>query len=159
MNVHSHFVPVTASDVTACFGVPQGSRDVSNGLRSTGISAAVEDELHIPVVEGCIVYSEVHRSLQNLQSCGTEFRVKFFLLLMYNLQCLGENDGFYREFASFVARAGELAEYDWSKFVFDKLMFGIRTAQTLAVREVSGCVTLLVVSGTTYVGVMNYIAA
>ena len=71
LSVHGHFVPVTASDFAACFGVPQGNRDVSNDLRSTGISAAVEDELHIPVIEGCIVYSEVHRSLQNLQSCGT----------------------------------------------------------------------------------------
>ena len=78
---------------------------------------------------------------------------------MYNLLCPGESDSFYREFASFVARAGELAEYDWSKFVFDKLMFGIRTAQALAVREVFGSVTLRVVSRTTYVIVINYIAA
>ena len=105
------------------------------------------------------MYSKVHQNLQNLQSCGTEFRVKFFLLLMYNLLCPVESDGFYREFASFVARAGELPEYDWSKFVYDKLMFGIRTAQALAVREVSGCVTLLVVSCATYVVIMNYTAA
>ena len=157
VSVEGHIVPVTASDVAACFGLPQGSRDICNGLRTTGISAAVEEQLHIPVTEGCIVYSEVHRSLQNLETCGTEFRVKFFVLLMYYLLCPGESDTFYREFALFVARAGELAEYDWSAFVFDKVVFGARTAQTLAVREVSGCVTFLVVSGTTYVGVMNYI--
>ena len=63
------------------------------------------------------------------------------------------------EFVSFVAQAGKLAEYDWSKFVFDKLMFGIRTAQSLAVREVSGCVTFLVVSCTTYVIIINHITA
>ena len=65
---------------------------------------------------------------------------------MYNLLCPGESGGFYREVVSFVAGPEPLAEYDWSKLVLDKLVFGIKAAQALALREMSGYVALLLVS-------------
>ena len=59
VTVSGQCVPVTTVDVVACFGIPQDGRDLSNYLLCTHISSALEDELNIPLKDGCILYNEV----------------------------------------------------------------------------------------------------
>ncbi|CDP18115.1 unnamed protein product [Coffea canephora] len=64
---------------------------------------------------------------------------------MHNLLCPGKTNGFNREVASFVIHENDLSGYNWSTFIPDKLVSGIRKAQSLAISVVFGCVVLLMI--------------
>ncbi|KAL3538200.1 hypothetical protein ACH5RR_001566 [Cinchona calisaya] len=140
--VHGHSLPIGPIDVEYVFGLTSRGVEVEGQEEELAYVTSLE-KMKAEIIGGEMGLAELGRSLKNMQSSGDEFKVKFVLFVIVRVLCPAMNFSISKSLLCAVCNVDKLPSYNWSKYILDNLVNGIRRRRERSARGVGGYVLLL----------------
>ncbi|KAI5667166.1 hypothetical protein M9H77_17019 [Catharanthus roseus] len=140
LNIHEKIVFVDEKEVESVLGIKSVTVDIIESLVKGNCDSALERELGLEIEHGMIVLLKIRERLIVMDSYEKEFIMKYVLFIMGKFLSPLMKSSVRKSMLSLLSSIERIRELNWSKFVLDSIVIGVRKWNKENKASVIGCV-------------------